>query len=296
MVEAKKPRVHGNRIEYKRNGLTEWYVNGPLGLQQGFTVDRRPTGSKRDTLTLELSLSGGLRAVVDADGTGLTLEDPDGVARFRYTGLTAYDADERTLPARLEAVDGTVRIHVDACGARYPVVIDPIFQTAKLLAKDGAAYDRLGCSVSISGDTVVVGAYCDDDKGNDSGSAYVFVKPTGGWNGTYNQAAKLLASDGAMYDWFGYSVSISGDTVVVGAYGDDDKGSKSGSAYVFVKPTGGWNGTYNQTAKLLASDGAPGDYFGCSVSISGDTVVVGAKQESLYTGLGKAYVSHGIRG
>ena len=151
-------------------------------------------------------------------------------------------------------------------------------QTAKLTASDGAAGDRFGESVDVSGDTVVVGARWDDVGANaDQGSAYVFVKPGGGWaSGT--QSAKLTASDGAVSDELGFSVDVSGDTIVAGA-GFDDVGANAdqGSAYVFVKPGGGWaNGT--QTAKLTASDGAAGDDFGRSVAVSGDTVVVGALQ------------------
>ncbi len=99
----------------------------------------------------------------------------------------------------------------------------------KLVASDGAASDLFGPSVSISGDTAVVGAQLDDDKGNNSGSAYIFVRSGTAWT----QQAKLVASDGAASDRFGVSVSISGDTAVVGAYYDDDNGSDSGSAYVF---------------------------------------------------------------
>ncbi len=149
-------------------------------------------------------------------------------------------------------------------------------ESAKLLASDGAENDIFGYSVAIAGDTIVDGATLSNDKGDDSGSAYVFVKPTGGWTGTLNESAKLLASDGAMGDRFGNSVAISGDTVAVGAWEDTDKGFKSGSAYVFVKPAGGWTGTLNESAKLFASDEAPGDQFGLSVAIAGDTVVVGA--------------------
>ena len=149
-------------------------------------------------------------------------------------------------------------------------------QNTKLLATDGAAYDSFGWSVAISGDTMVVGAYQDDDKGVWSGSAYVFTRDTSGWT----QCAKLLASDGAVGDYFGRSVAISGDTVVVGAYSDGDKGNNSGSAYIFTRDaagslTSGWT----QHAKLLASDGAANDYFGYSVAIDGDTVVVGAYQD-----------------
>ncbi|MGI8758559.1 MAG: Calx-beta domain-containing protein, partial [Acidimicrobiales bacterium] len=105
-------------------------------------------------------------------------------------------------------------------------------EQAKLTAADGAADDHFGRSVAVSGDTAVVGAHFDDDDdaGTDSGSAYVFTR-TGT---TWAQQAKLTAADAAAYDYFGYSVAVSGDTAVVGARGDDDAGLDSGSAYVFV--------------------------------------------------------------
>ena len=142
-------------------------------------------------------------------------------------------------------------------------------EVAKLTASDAAADDVFGNGfVSISGDTAVVGAYLNDDAGTDSGSAYVFVR-----NGTsWTQQAKLTASDAAAGDQFGFAVSISGDTAVVGAFGNDDAGSNSGSAYVFVRSGTSWT----QQAKLTASDAAAGDGFGVPVSISGDTAVVGA--------------------
>ncbi len=147
-------------------------------------------------------------------------------------------------------------------------------ETAKLTASDGAAEDRFGSSVSVDGDTVVVGAYGDDDSGSDSGSAYVFLQPSAGWADA-TETAKLTASDGAGEDYFGRSVSVDEDTVVVGAWGDDDNGPDSGSAYVFVKPSTGW-ASASESAKLTASDGAGNDWFGISVSVEGDIVVVGA--------------------
>ncbi len=121
----------------------------------------------------------------------------------------------------------------------------------KLLASDGAAYDRFGFSVSVSGDTAVVGAERDDDNGPDSGSAYVYVRSGSSWS----EQAKLTASDGAAGDRFGFSVSVSGETAVVGADGDDDNGSWSGSAYVFVRS----GSTWSERAKLTPSDGAAND-------------------------------------
>jgi len=141
-------------------------------------------------------------------------------------------------------------------------------EAATLTPDDGAAGDRFGCSVSVSGDTVIVGAYLDGDNGGSSGSAYVFVRS--GW--TWSQAAKLTPHDGAAFDLFGVSVSVESDTAVVGAPFDDDSGMESGSAYVFARSGSAWS----QSAKLTAADGADADWFGVSVSVSGNIVLVGA--------------------
>ena len=104
-------------------------------------------------------------------------------------------------------------------------------EQAKLTAaSDSAAGDQFGISVAVSGDTAVIGADSDDDGGTASGSAYVFTRSGGAWN----QQTKLTASDSAANDFFGVAVAVSGDTAVIGAIGNDDGGSESGSAYVFT--------------------------------------------------------------
>ncbi|MCD4650466.1 MAG: T9SS type A sorting domain-containing protein [Candidatus Cloacimonetes bacterium] len=156
-------------------------------------------------------------------------------------------------------------------------------EQAKLTASDAAAADRFGKAVSISGDYVAVGAYFDDDNGNDSGSVYVFNRSGTSWT----EQAKLTASDGALDDYFGFSVSLTDNDIVVGAYQDDDNGTNSGSAYVFIR-----NGTtWTEQVKLTASDGALDDWFGKSVSISGDDIVIGAyKDDDNGIDSGSAYV------
>ena len=134
---------------------------------------------------------------------------------------------------------------------------------AKLLASDGAAFDFFGGSVSIDGDYAIIGA-----PGDIRGSAYVFKRDGTSWT----QKKKLTASDGAAGDQFGCSVSICGDYAIIGAWYDDDNGDNSGSAYIFKRVGSNWN----EQDKLLASDGA-GGHFGCSVSIDGDYVIIGAE-------------------
>jgi len=141
-------------------------------------------------------------------------------------------------------------------------------QEAKLLASDGTINDFFGGSVSLSGDTALIGAMKDDDNGAGSGSAYAFTR-TGT---TWTQEAKLLASDGSVEDYFGNLVSLDGDTALIGAFWDDDNGDYSGSAYVFTR-TGT---TWTQQQKLLASDGAAEDDFGNLISLDGDTALIGA--------------------
>ncbi|UCH24555.1 MAG: hypothetical protein JSV66_11420 [Trueperaceae bacterium] len=141
-------------------------------------------------------------------------------------------------------------------------------ERAKVAAADAGTNDRFGFSVSIDGDTAVVGAYLDDDAGLFSGSAYVFVRD----GTTWIQQAKLTAADAAVGDQFGYAVALSGDTVLVGSRLDDGALSNSGSAYIFVRNGEMWT----QQAKLTASDENIDSEFGNAVSLSGDIAVVGA--------------------
>ena len=199
--------------------------------------------------------------------------------------IGAYQ-DDREDDATTDVVEETV---VDAGSAYVFTRVEGVWEKrAKLTASDGEAYDNFGISVAVSGGTVVIGASGDDGDGApDSGSVYVFVKPAKGWAGWKDLAddakdaltAKLTASDAAQLDYFGHSVAVSVDTVLVGAYQDDDEyeTEDSGSAYIFVKPVGngGWTDA-TETAKLTPDDAADDDYFGTSVALDGDTAVIGA--------------------
>jgi len=137
-------------------------------------------------------------------------------------------------------------------------------QQAILLPSDGPLDGHFGWSVSLFGDTALIGASIDEDG---KGSAYVFTRTGSNWT----QQAKLLAIDNQSNDYFGGSVSLSGDTALIGAIGYGD----TGAAYVFTRTGSNWT----QQAKLLASDGGAGDWFGYSVSLSGDTALIGAVQD-----------------
>lgn len=159
-------------------------------------------------------------------------------------------------------------------------------QQAELTAADGQANDSFGCCVAISGDTTVIGAFRDDlvdGSHNHEGSVYVFVRGGTVWS----QQAKLTASDAAAGDLFGIAVAINVDTIAIGAPYDDDLGSNSGSVYVFVRSGTAWS----QQAKLTASDGAAGDLFGSALSLDGDNLLVGAPHhDDVASNSGSAYV------
>jgi hypothetical protein len=134
-------------------------------------------------------------------------------------------------------------------------------QQQKLTASDGVAGDDFGCSVSIDGEYVIVGARY---ASSNFGSAYIFKRTGTAWA----QQQKLTASDGAAWDYFGHSVSINGEYAVIGAFQDDSKGS----AYIFKRSITTWT----QQQKITAADGEVNDEFGTSVSIDGDYALFGA--------------------
>ena len=126
-----------------------------------------------------------------------------------------------------------------------------------------------GWSVDLEGDTAVVGAYRESyDTFDEAGAAYVFTRSV---EGVWSRQTRLIAPDGANRDHFGYKVAVSGDTIIIGAWLDDDLGTSSGSAYVFVRSLGVWS----LQQKLVASDGAAFDYFGSAIALDGDTAFFG---------------------
>ncbi len=142
-------------------------------------------------------------------------------------------------------------------------------EQGRLYAADGVAGDWFGCSVAVSGDTAVIGACLDDGSaGRWAGSAYVFARS----GTTWTQQAKLTAPDGAPGDWFGCSVAVSTDTIVVGSEHDTTTAQAAGSAYVFVRSGDSWT----QQAKLTPSGASRYQGFGRSVGIAGDYIVVGS--------------------
>ncbi|MDH4451909.1 MAG: FG-GAP repeat protein, partial [Verrucomicrobiota bacterium] len=295
-------KAEGQRLSYQWDAtVQEWFVNDQRGLEHGFTISQRPQAdptlkSSDSTLNFIIATRGSLSPQVAADAQGVSFQDNSGATVLNYAGLKVWDADGKTLASRFEAAgEGRVRLRVEEGSARYPITIDPIAQQAYLKASNNgvATDDQFGYSVAVSGDTVVVGANNEDssttgvnstpnDLAPNSGAAYVFVRI----GTTWSQQAYLKAHQVTEADTFGWSVAISGDTVVVGAYNEDgsatgvdgavtETSSGSGAAYVFARS----GTTWSQQAYLKASQVDASDQYGYSVAVSGDTVVVGAVLE-----------------
>src|SRR5579872_345735 len=284
-VHQAAPHAIGNRVEYQRGLLTEWYMSGPAGIEQGFTLQRAPAPAQSQPLTFRLAASGDLSPSINGDRSGLQLKDSTGQIRWLYAGLSARDAAGKDLLSWIELADDKVLLRVNDEGAVYPIVVDPIVQMAQLTNAQATAGSFWGYSIAMSGNILVVGAP-NTTLGNntDQGAVYVFVEPPSGW-ANMTQTAVLTASDGQLGDSLGTSVAIANNTIVAGA---PQAGTKKtfdlGAVYVFVQPSGGW-ANMTQNAKLVASDGVTNSSLGSSVSISGNTVVAGAPFQ-----LGTVYV------
>ncbi|MBL9117330.1 MAG: FG-GAP repeat protein [Verrucomicrobiaceae bacterium] len=284
----------GHRLSIPRGQqMEEWFVNDTRGLEQGWTLRSRPHQMSADKLRLSLHVRGGLLA--RGSGASVQFEDETGAVMLEYGGLKAWDAAGKTLPARLQAFGRQLVVEVDDHAAVYPITIDPVAQTAYLKASNPQEDDAFGYSVFVSGTTVVVGALGEDSdsdviNGNqadnsapEAGAAYVFVRNGVQWE----MQAYLKASNSDSSDNFGRVVAISGDTIVIATRNEDsnatgvngnqadNSASDAGVAYVYVRTGSVWT----QQAYLKASNTEAGDQFGRSVAIDGDTIVVGAMQE-----------------
>jgi len=244
------------------------------------------------------------RGGADNWGQVRILHSVDGSTNGRYGGSVAISGDTLVIGASNESHGGQVYIGAAYVYERNQGGVDNWGLVTELDGSDTRQYDNFGYSVSISGDTLVVGACHEIGASGRAGSAaYVFERNQGGAD-NWGEVKILRDSSGTWGDWFGCSVSISGDTLAVGADhkgdGPDDPLAYSGAVYVFARNHGGPD-NWGQVEVLRASDAQWGDTFGVSVSISGNTLVVGADSEDGGTGdplsaSGAAYVFEATEG
>jgi hypothetical protein len=237
-------------------------------------------------------------ASVAAVGCG---QPPDGCGAAYVFLKTGDDWSNPALVATLTQTDGityggfgssvaisgnTIVVSGYGNGAAF-VFVEPaggwtdMTQTAELTVSGGLVAEPP--VVAIDGDTIVAGYALDTN------SAYVYVKPEGGWV-DMTQSAQLVGTDVQDAAWFGRSVAVSGRHIVVGARQNRIDGVKQGSAYLFTEPASGWNGVLAQTTEFTGSDSTRNGLFGESISLSDDTVAVGAPYQQIGSTQGAVYV------
>ena len=249
-----------------------------LSISQDELVAINQKGSKGEVLTLTFTRtnttgSGGNIAITD-----LTFSEtitPETVTVT--TKVLSGDAEECDRYGDAVATDRLNQMFIagapmedtqgEDAGAAYIVSLESGNQLHKLIASDGAVGDSFGQAVAISGSIAVVAAPSDSDNGANSGSVYVFNARTGA------QRFKLTASDGESGDLFGWSVSVSGNYIIIGAPGDDDQGTDAGAAYVFSSATGA------ELRKVIPPASSDEDWFGFSVDVVGGKIVIGSPND-----------------
>jgi hypothetical protein len=265
----------GNRlqVEFPELAMTQWFENREEGLEQGFTLHKRPGGAA-DEVSIRIAVEGTLKVAEMESPDSLCFIDSGGVEMVRYVGLKAWDATGRLLPSRMKIGNSaSLALAVDDTGAQYPLTIDPMFATPEArLLQESIIASPFGYSLSVSGNTAVVGVPMQDTPTQRmAGGAYVFFREGSIWT----EQARLVANDASSYDLLGVSVAVDGDTILVGAANKDDWPTFPGAqaVYVFVRSGTLWS----QQAKLQESPLSPEDnLFGASVALSGNTALVGA--------------------
>jgi len=295
LPEDESPRVNGSRIEFHRGDVVEWYENKPDGLEQGFTVNKKPKGN--GPLYLSLDIGGNIRPILSKDGQTVHFFTLKNVKVLNYGDLKAFDAKGKTLPSHIELVKNHLKIVVDDTNANYPLVVDPLLTTPSWTAEGNQAYSEefaagaefgyaLGTAGDVNGDgysDVIVGAHTYDTAGND-GKVFVYYGSASGLSTTADWTA---VSDQAFPTYFGTSVDTAGDVnndgyddiIIAADYYDsyvDDGYSNDGWVFVYYGSASGLdNGGSRLTGTPTNADwtaaGIEWDAsFGWEVSTAGD--------------------------
>ncbi|MBN1850854.1 MAG: FG-GAP repeat protein [Deltaproteobacteria bacterium] len=297
-----------NRVEIRRVGFTEWYINSEEGLEHGFTIPKRPKG--KGDLRLELSVTQA-KARLENDTVVFTTSTG---RQLQYGGIKAYDTAGKTLPAYITVPSpDRLIIAVDDRGASYPIVVDPF-----LTATDGAMIEsdqqwaHMGFSVSSTGDVngdgygdIIVGVPGYDNGESVEGIALVFLGSASGITGTNPSNAHAMIEGNQIGAGMGNSVASAGDVngdgygdIIVGATLYDNGETDEGAAFVFLGSASGVTGTNPSNAHAMLESNQADAWMGQSVASAGDVngdgyddVIVGVRYyDNTETDEGAAFV------
>jgi hypothetical protein len=309
-VSAVQPTAAANHATYAHAGLSEWYTNGPLGVEQGFTLAHAPTRHTAGALTVAIALSGDTHATLAPGGQSVTFTGAGG-GRLRYAGLSVSDAGGHSLHGWLELVDGQLLMQVDAQHAHFPLRIDPLLeqeapeaQLSPVSGKGGPEeleeHGEVGLSVAISadGNTALVGA--PGGKGS-SGAVWVFTHVGSEWvqqqkleapemEGGADVCAEAVRGEEDEECRFGGAVALSanGDQALIGA---PRANSGQGAAWIYTRVAS----SFAPSAELTSPEPMPAGHFGRSVALSysGNTALVGAPGELKSSGRAWVFTGSG---
>ena len=293
---------HGSRVSYSRPGWSEWYENTPAGLEQGFTLERRPVGEG------PLRIAGTLASGLDAEfhDEEVDFVDEHEALVLRYGKLAAYDADGKELPCELVLEGRTLAIEVDDRGASYPLTIDPLMTSPAWTTESNQEDAQLGWSVATAGDVngdaysdVIVGALHYDNGQTDEGRAFVYhgsaagLATTPAWTAEGDQASVFFGIAATAGDVNGDGFS----DVIVGAPEYDNGEVNEGRAFLYhgsaagLSPSPAWTAESNQaSADFGFSVATAGDLNGDGLS---DVIVTAPFFTNGESDEGRAFVYHG---
>ena len=273
-------QLAGNRLGLWRGSSEEWYINGSLGIEQGFVIADAPADDSDAALSVAVEVTGELQPTLAPDGQSVGLRDTSGVTRLRYSDLFATDANGRSLDAHMEVAGSTIVLRIEDQGADYPITIDPLLwvEAKKLAPTSPEDQSFFGYVVAVSGDIALISHHKQSLPATDNGAVHVFERDLGG-AGNWGERKRLTASDVTHFDFFGSSVAISGDTAIFGSRGEDGAGVDRGAAYVFERHLGGAD-NWGERKKLVANPATNWAELGEAVAISGDTAIVGTQWEN----------------
>ncbi|HEX5224378.1 MAG TPA: hypothetical protein VFW29_04545 [Solirubrobacteraceae bacterium] len=280
------PHAGANRATYSLGNLREWYSNGPLGIEQGFTVARAPSRAHGGApLTVTVPLAGNMRATPAGDDA-ITFTRAGGPT-LSYGHLTATDARGRLLGTWMSVGAGAVLLHVAAHGAAYPLRIDPLIQPGtKVPGTEEAGLANFGVGVAISGNGnyMLVGGPGDDEG---KGAIWAFARSGSSWT---QLGAKIAPADENGLSQFGYTLALSeeGDTAIIGGAKDNDVGA----AWVYTRS----GSTWTEQSKLTGGEEVGEGHFGCcavALSADGNTALVGGYADNASTGAAWVFTRSG---
>jgi len=302
-------QAEGSRVEYRRGTVTEWYRNDTRGLEQGFTLERRPNGEGE--LTLVIVTEGGLHPVQDGGASVVHFRSESGAVVLDYKQLTAFDAAGRALPARIEvnAARNLIRLLVNDDDALYPVTVDPLATSPSWDVEGEQDYAYFGASVATAGDVngdgfsdVLVGAPGFDGGQEDEGRVFLFE---GSASGLSTSPAWSAESD-QMGAQMGLSVATAGDVnkdgysdIIVGAPMYSSGQSEEGAVFVWTGSASGMGakGTpvnADWSAESNQADAAFGISVATATDVNGDgasdVIVGGPEYDGMSMNGGMAFV------